>query len=213
VKLAVIGATGWIGGFVLREARDRGHEVTAVLRGPLRGDGLDEDIHTAVADIKDRDALGAAIEGHDAVISAYRAPEDRPDDLVTAARALIGAATDARLPRIVWVGSTATLKVPGGDTDLVDLPQFPENWKPSGFAHRHSLRVFREESQGLDWTYISVPRTVKDGVRTGTYRVGGEELLIDEGGQSEISTEDLAVAILDEVEGGRHVRERITVAY
>jgi uncharacterized protein len=213
MKLAVIGATGWIGGFVLLEARDRGHEVTAVLRNPLRGDGLDEDIHIAVADIKDRDALGAAIEGHDAVISAYRAPEDRPDDLVAAARALIGAATDARLPRIVWVGSTATLKVPGGDTDLVDLPQFPENWKPSGLAHRHSLRVFREDSQGLDWTYISVPRTVKDGVRTGTYRVGGEELLIDEQGQSEISTEDLAVAILDEVEGGRHVRERMTVAY
>ena len=174
---------------------------------------LGDQLPLELSDATELGALGAAIEGHDAVISAYRAPEDRPDDLVTAARALIGAATDARLPRIVWVGSTATLKVPGGDTDLVDLPQFPENWKPSGFAHRHSLRVFREESQGLDWTYISVPRTVKDGVRTGTYRVGGEELLIDEGGQSEISTEDLAVAILDEVEGGRHVRERITVAY
>jgi len=213
VKLALIGATGWIGSHVLREARERGHDVTAVLRHPGREVSLPAEIPVTFADVKDREALATGIEGHDAVISAYRAPPDRPEELVTAARALIGAARDVGISRIVWIGSTATLKVPGAGIDIVDLPQFPEDWKPSGLAHRDSLRLFREEGQGLNWTHISLPRSVQDGDRTGTYRVGGEELLLDEKGESQISTEDLAVAILDSLESSEHVAERITVAY
>ena len=209
----MIGATGWVGGHVLREARERGHQVTVVLRDLNRAAGFGADVQIAVADATERDALHAAIEGHDAVVSAYRAPADRPDELTVVAQALIGAARDTGVRRIVWVGSTASLKLPGTDTDLVDLPQFPEDWKPAGLAHRDSLDLLRSEGDGLDWTYVSVPRTMEDGARTGSYRVGGDELLIDEQGQSRISTEDFAVAIVDSLERGDHAGQRITVAY
>lgn len=213
MKIALIGATGWIGCHVLREACERGHEVTAVLRDSSRVESVGPAVGTAVADVKDCGALQDAIEGKDAVVSAYRAPAEQPQDLVVAARAVIAAVRGAGVPRLVWVGSTATLKLPGTDTDLVDLPQFPADWKRSGFAHRDSLRLFRDEGDGLGWTYISVPRTIEDGERTGTYRLGGDEPLFDDEGQSRISTEDFAVAIVDSLERGDHAGQRITVAY
>jgi uncharacterized protein len=211
MRLAVIGATGWLGGLVVGEALDRGHDVTAVVR--VEGSALDARAGTRVADIADRDALAAALAGHDAVFSGYRAPREDPGRMVGAARSLIEAARAAGVRRVVWPGGTGTLQVPGGGMDIVDVPQFPEEWKAPTLAHRDVLNLFRAEAGDLAWTYVSLPRTIEPGERSGSYRVGGDELLLDENGESRISAEDFAVAVLDLLERDEHAGERITVAY
>src|SRR5690242_2476004 len=100
MKVAIIGATGWIGGHVLRETRERGHEVTAIIRDPSRADALGPDVVTATADATSGERLAGALEGQDAVVSAYRSPPDQPGQLVTVAQALLGAAKDAGVERI-----------------------------------------------------------------------------------------------------------------
>ena len=211
MKVAIIGATGWIGGHVLREALERGHEVTAVLRDASRAEALGAGVECAVADATDHEALTHALQDHDAVVTAYRAPPDQPGQLVTVANALLGAAKDAGVRRLVWVGSSAALKLPGSDTDVVDLPQFPEEWRPAGYAHRDSLRTIRSDADGLAWTYICMPRTIEDGERSGNYRVAGEELPFDAQGNSRISVEDFAVAIVDTLDDPDRAGKQISV--
>lgn len=211
MKVAIIGATGWIGGHVLREVRGCGHEVTAVVRDPSRAEALGAGVETAIADATDREALTHALQDHDAVVTAYRAPAEQPDQLVTVARALLGAAKGAGVRRLVWVGSSAALKLPGSDMDVVDFPQFPEDRRPAGYAHRESLRTIRAEAGGLAWTYICMPRTIEDGERTGNYRLAGEELPFDEQGNSRISVEDFAVAIADTLDDPERAGKQISV--
>jgi putative NADH-flavin reductase len=103
--------------------------------------------------------------------------------------------------------------VPGGGEDIVDRPEFPAEWKARTLAHRDTLRLFRREAEDLDWTYVSPPTLTAPGERTGSYRVGGDELLLDESGESRISAEDLAVAVLDLLERSEHRGARITLAY
>ncbi len=213
MRLAVIGATGWLGGLVTREALERGHTVTAILRDSARGAALDAPVSTAVAKVTDTGALGAALEGHDGLFSGYRAPRENPEEMPEAARSVIEAARAAGVRRVVWPGGTGTLKVPGADTYIVDIPQFPEEWRAPNLAHREALELFRKEAGDLEWTYVSIPRTIESGERTGSYRVGGDELLVDEAGESRISAEDFAVAVLDLLEGDEDVCRRITVAY
>lgn len=213
MRLAVIGATGWLGGLVAREALERGHEVTAIVRDLARGESLDSRLAVAVASIMDSAALPGAIDGHDAVVSGYRAPSEQPGEIPVAAKTLIDAARQSGVRRIVWPGGTGTLKVPGGELDIVDLPSFPAEWKDVTLAHRDALNVFRGESDDLDWTYISLPRTIEPGERTGSYRIGHDELLLDERGESRVSAEDFAVAVLDLLERGEHQGTRITLGY
>jgi putative NADH-flavin reductase len=211
VRICVIGATGWLGGLVVGEALERGHALTAVVRDA--GPALDDRVEVRLASITDGDALAAALPGHDSIVVAYRAPADDPDEMPRAARELTASARRAEVRRIVWIGGTGTLQVPGGGTDIVDLPEFPGEWKDATLAHREALNVFRREAGDLDWTYISVPRTIEPGERTGSYRVGGDELLVDERGESRISAEDLAVAVVDLLESGERSGSRITLAY
>jgi putative NADH-flavin reductase len=184
--------------------------VTAIVRDPSRADVLDARVAATVASITDPAALAAAIEGTDAVVIAYRA---EPDEMMTAARALLDAARRTGVHRFVWTGGTGTLQVPGGGADIVDQPGFPAEWKARTLAHRDTLRLFRREAADLDWTYVSPPALFAPGERTGSYRVGGDELLLDESGESRISAEDLAVAVLDLLERSEHRGARITLAY
>jgi uncharacterized protein len=95
----------------------------------------------------------------------------------------------------------------------VDRPDFPAHVRSQSLAQREALAIFRSRGDGLDWTYISPPRTIVPGNRTGKYRVGFDQMIFDSNGVSTMSMEDYAVALVDELERGAHLKMRITVSY
>ena len=213
MKIALFGATGTIGQRILQEALRRGHDVTAIARDTARLDGQQSPrLRVVAGDILDMHSVAAVVAGHDAVVSAYGPREEAPQTVVDASRSLIGGLTSAGVKRLVAVGGAGSLEVAPGVL-LIDSPQFPEAWKEIARAHADALNVYRTEAGGLDWTSVSPPALIEPGERTGKFRLGTDQLLTDAQGQSRISAEDFAIALLDEVEKPRHVRQRFTVAY
>lgn len=212
MKIAVVGASGAIGRRVRAEAFTRGHAVTAIARclGPAEAK---ESHRVASEDILLPDRLARSIMSHDSVISAFGPGRDQPVSSVTdAARSLIRGMSLAGIRRLVVVGGAGSLRTSSGMM-LMDTPGFPPHLRGIARAHADALRVFRTEGDALDWTYVSPPALIEPGPRTGRYRVGADELLVDESGKSHISIEDLAVALLDLTEDPNGMRGRVTVAY
>ncbi|HEX4495179.1 MAG TPA: NAD(P)-dependent oxidoreductase [Thermoanaerobaculia bacterium] len=211
MKIAIFGASGWIGGTVAREALGRGHEVTAVVRDP--GRLTLEGVRVVKADALDAEQIAAAAAGHDAAgaaISGRRDGEAR--HIVDAARALLAGVPRAGVARLVWAGGAGSLEGAPG-VRLVDTPQFPAEWKPEALAQAEALELFRGAGPGVEWIYISPAAILEPGARAGHFRIGGDQLLTDDKGESRISVDDYAVAFVDEIERGTHARQRITVAY
>lgn len=201
-RIALIGAAGNVGSRLLDELVSRGHQVTAIGRDPSKiraRPGV-----TAVrADAKDSAGLAAALKGHDAVISAVRFLDSDPVALLDAVR-------NAGVKRYLVVGGAASLLVAPGQR-LLDQPGFPEAYKAEATRGAAFLDALRQVSD-LDWTFLSPSAVFVPGERTGTFRVGGDELLVGEKG-STISFEDYAVAMVDEIEKPAHGRQRFTVGY
>ncbi|HEU4329428.1 MAG TPA: NAD(P)-dependent oxidoreductase [Roseiflexaceae bacterium] len=211
MKIAVIGAGGTIGQRIVREALGRGHEVTAVVRDPARYGEANPQVAAVKADARDADGLAAAFAGQDVVVSSFGPSQDGDvQDYLRVAEALIDAVGRTPGQRLLVVGGAGSLEVAPG-LKLYDTPQFPEPWRPLAKAHGAGLELYR--ASNIDWTFLSPAIMIEPGERTGAYRVGGEQVLFDAGGQSWISTEDYAVALLDEIERPQHIRQRFTVAY
>jgi len=212
MKIVLFGGSGMIGSRIAKEALDRGHQVTAVGREPAKIELKHPALQTAKGDVLDPASITAIALGHDAAISAYSPghPGD-PRNLVKAAQALLAGLKPAGVKRLLVVGGAGSLEVKPG-LRLVDTPEFPAAWKPVALAHADALQVFRGEKT-LEWSYLSPAAFIAPGERTGKYRLGGEQLVIDAKGESRISAEDYAVAVLDELERPRHVRARFTAAY
>lgn len=207
MRLTVFGATGAVGSRVVAEAVARGHEVTAVVRRPASLPGAT----IRVGDARDPEAVATLAAGQDVVVTATRPAPGSEDELVTVTKAMLAglAGTGTRL---LVVGGAATLTVPGGGPVLDDPRYLSPEYRPIALACADQLAAYRA-SDGVDWAYLSPPALLLPGTRTGTYRLGGDELLVDAEGNSAISMEDLAVALLDEAEHPRHHRRRFTVAY
>jgi hypothetical protein len=213
MKIAVIGPTGNIGSRVVTEALDRGHEVTGIVRDPDRELPEHDHLSRAVADAADPAALAEAVEGHDAVVSAVGGTASgNPGVLTPVARALIEALPRAGVRRLFVVGGAGSLTVDGGGT-VIEQPWFPDAWKPSSQAQGDALEIYGAEAGDLDWTYLSPAHEIEPGVRSGSYRTGTDTLLTDEAGQSRISMEDYAVAVVDELERPQFIGRRFTIAY
>jgi putative NADH-flavin reductase len=212
MKLALVGASGTIGQRILREALRRGHEITAIVRDPSKITNRSPKLQPVVGNVLDAGSVAAVVKGHDAVLSAYGPGGDDPDrTLVTAARALITGLKAAGVNRLVVVGGAGTLEIDPG-VQLMDTSALPDAWKGIALAHRDAKRVYDTETD-LEWSYVSPAAFIEPGDRTGTFRIGGDQLLTDAKGESRISAEDFAVALLDEVEQPKHIRKRFTVAY
>jgi putative NADH-flavin reductase len=211
MKIVLFGATGWIGSCILKEALSRGHEVTAVLRDTSKLAPA-PNLEVVLGDLFDGHTVEAVARGKDAILSAYGpgVGQGDPRTLVTAANMLVEGARKAGVSRVIVINGAGSLEVAPG-VPLIDTPQFPEDWKPLGRAHADALAIYRASS--LDWTALSPAAMVQPGERTGTYRAGSELLVMDEQGNSSISPEDLAVAMLDELERPQNVGRRMTVAY
>jgi uncharacterized protein len=212
MKIALIGATGFIGSGLLAEALSRGHTVTALVGRPERlapANGL-----TAVgADVLDTEKLARQLAGHDAVISAFsgHAQQDVRGYYGRGIESIIAAVKQAKVPRLLMVGGAGSLEVAPG-VQVVDTPGFPEQWKASALGARDTLERLRGEA-ALDWTLLSPAAVIEPGERTGKFRIGGDQLLTDAQGNSRISVQDYAVAMLDELEHPAHTGKRFSVAY
>jgi len=216
MKIVVIGATGNIGRRVAKEALSRGHEVTGVVRDPAAVEAPDPRVRLVEGDATKADAVARVVKGADAVVSAI-SPRPNPrglpaPSLSANARALIAGLRAAGVKRVLYVGGASSLEVAPGKA-LADQPDFPETYKAEAREGRESLAVWRNEADGLDWTYLSPAAEIGPGERTGNYRTTGDQLLVDAAGKSFISFEDYAVAVLDELERPKHIGRRFGVAY
>ncbi|WP_338663676.1 NAD(P)-dependent oxidoreductase [Pararoseomonas sp. SCSIO 73927] len=202
MNIALIGASGNAASRILAELARRGHRVTAVAR---KAPGILPDGATFRAgDANDPEALAPILRGHDAVISSVHFIASDVEKLIAAVRA-------SGVPRYLVVGGAGSLEVAPG-ARLVDTPDFPAAYKAEATAGAAFLdRLRREET--LDWTFLSPSALFVPGERTGTFRLGGDSLLVDAKGESRISFEDFAIALVDEIEAPKHVRQRFTVGY
>jgi putative NADH-flavin reductase/pimeloyl-ACP methyl ester carboxylesterase len=214
MRIAVIGATGHLGGAVAREALDRGHDVTAIARRVNGLHGL-AGARAAEASVLDVDAMTALLAGHDAVVAALKARDDGASDTVPdAARALLSALPRAGVRRLLFVGGGGSLQAPSGRR-FVDAPDFPAQYKDEALAQARALEILRDADGAVDWSYASPPPVhLVEGERTGRYRVRAGDLPVtDERGESRITIPDYAAAILDTLESGRFKGARFTAAY
>jgi len=203
MKIALIGASGNVGTRVAAEASSRGHKVTAISRHPEKQPAL-KGVTPVKGDSSDAAGLPKLLAGHDAVVSSTRFVGGD-------ARALIAAVKASGVKRLLVVGGAGSLEVAPG-VALIDTPQFPAAYKPEAAAGRDFLNVLRGEKE-LDWTFFSPAAFFSPGERTGKFRLGGDQLLVGADGQSKLSMEDYAIALLDELEKPRHVRRRFSAAY
>jgi putative NADH-flavin reductase/pimeloyl-ACP methyl ester carboxylesterase len=214
LRIAVIGASGHLGGAVAREALSRGHDVTAVAR---ETNGLRDlaGARATGADVLDIDAITKVVAEHDAVVAALKARDESELHVVPgAARALLAALPRAGVRRLLFVGGGGSLLSPSGQR-FVDSPDFPKEYEGEALAQAHALEILRGANGAVDWSYVSPPPIqLVEGDRTGRYRVRAGDLPItDEQGESRITVPDYASAIVDALEGGTFVGERFTAAY
>jgi uncharacterized protein len=214
MKVLVIGASGAIGRAVTAEMLERGHTVTAATRSGAPVEGVV--VQAVTGDASDPESVARLAAGQDAVASATgprRANgEDPEDNVLGAARGLAEGLRRAGVRRLVVAGGAGSLEVASGQR-LVDTPDFSMAAKPTALAHARALDEVYRGIEDLDWTYISPAGEIGPGERTGEFRIGGDQLLVDESGQSRISIPDFAIAFADELEHGKAFRRRITIAY
>lgn len=213
LNLTVFGAAGNVGSRVVAEALSRGHRVTAVVRGKSRLSALHPHANGQPGEAARVADVARLSAGRDVVIGATRPPAGQENELVEVARALLAGTTEAKT-RLLLVGGAASLTLPGtSGTRVIDDPAYcPAPWQPIARACLAQLAACRA-APDASWTYLSPPALLAPGQRTGRYRVGRDELLVDDRGESGISMEDLAVALLDEAENPRHRQARFTVAH
>lgn len=214
MKIAIIGATGFIGAHLLAEAASRGHTITALVSRPERVAATAQ-VSARGVDATDTAALTAALQGQgfEAVISAFsgHAQADTLDYYLRGFQSILAAVKAAGVPRLLVVGGAASLEVAPGKI-LLDSPDFPAQWKGTAEGARQALELLRAEP-ALDWTFLSPSAMIEPGQRTGQFRLGGDQLLVDAQGKSHISLQDYAVALIDELERPAHSRRRFTVGY
>jgi len=213
MKVFMIGATGRVGSRILREALDRGHHVTALVH---RVDAMTRHSNLTLisGDVFDTESLAEQFIGHEAVIHSYAPPREHPnrrEEQIRATTSIIAALKRARMKRILAVGGAGTLETSPG-VRLMDTPELPREWQ-SGAISTAEIKYLLEKEMDLEWTFLSPSFYLRPGKRTGKFRLGTDALLRDQDGSSRISTEDYAVAMIDELENPRHIRMRFTVGY
>ncbi|MEZ8677276.1 NAD(P)-dependent oxidoreductase [Vibrio splendidus] len=212
MKIAVLGASGWIGSHIAQEAQSRGHEVIAVVRDASRVEISDVEVRSF--DLQDEAAsLATAFSGVDAVIASIGGRALGNHDIVknTAAK-LLDTLPSIGIERLLWVGGAGSLEV-APNVPLVTVPDFPADYKNEALAQGEALEVFKQSNSKVNWTFISPAAEIFPGEKLSTYRTGGDQLLTDEDGNSKISVSDYAIAMIDELEAGKFPRQRIGVAY
>lgn len=217
-KVVLIGATGYVGSAILNELLDRGHHVTAVVRDASRMKVNSSQLETKEVDVEDVSAMIEVLKGKDAVISAYNPGWSNPnmyEDTLRIYPKILDEVKASGVKRLQIVGGAGSLFVKPG-LRLVDTGTLPEAWLPGVTSMAKFLLETLVKEKELDWVFFSPAANLGNltaGVRTGKFRLGKDDLIVDEKGESFISVEDYAMAMVDELEQENHHRERFTIGY
>lgn len=207
MKIGIIGASGKAGNLILKEAVERGHEVTAIIRDASKL----VDQRVAILE-KDIFALTAAdLTVFDVVVNAFGAPLGEEQLHVDAGHALIEALKGSATRAIIVGGAGSLLVDADKAMTVMETPDFPEIFKATAKGQGRNLQELQATTD-LSWTFIS-PSAIfdADGKRTGTYQAGHDHLLVNSKGDSYISYADYAMAVVDEIENPQHLNARFTV--
>jgi uncharacterized protein len=208
MKVAVIGATGNAGSRITAELLKRGHQVRAVVRSRDKISSKNG-LEVATTDLSDAAQLAGVLKDADAVVSAYRPPVDDNDQIVGTTKR-ITEAVKRNKQRLLVIGGAGGLFVAPGVTAIASghLPEFA---LPIAKAHEKVRQDL--EASGADWTYFAPAGLFEPGEKTGKFRLGKDDLIVDASGSSRISMEDYAIAAVDELEWPQHRSERFTIGY
>lgn len=209
MKVVLFGATGKSGTRLLNELVSRGHQVTAVARDTSKLSAT-SNVQVKQDDLSDALRTAEVIRGADAVISAYAPPAERTDDLIGVTQRQVEAVRRAGVDRLLVVGGAGGLEVAPG-VSLIDSGHLPAPYLPIATSHVKALDVLRNSD--VNWTYVAPAAYFEPGTRTGKFRVGSDELITGANGESRISMEDYAIAMVDELEKGANRRKRVSVGY
>lgn len=215
MKVAVIGATGFVSSNITNELTNRNHSVTGISR---RSKTSEKSNLTYVnVDILNVNELAKVLKGNDIVVSAFNAGWTNPNlynDFMAGSKAIQEAVKLSGVKRYIVIGGGGSLYVAEG-VQAVDTPTFPKEYYAGASAARDYLNLLKNEND-LDWVYFSPAPEMSQAIttgRTGKYRLGKDNPVLDENGRSILSVEDVAVVIADEVEKPKHHKERFTAGY
>lgn len=214
-KIVLIGASGFVGSALLKEALDRGYTVKAIVRNPEKVKAENKHLQVIKADVTDVKKLAEIAKGVDAVISAYNPGWSNPniyDDTLKGYRSIIEATKEAGVSRLQIVGGAGSLLVAPGKT-VLQSGVIPDAIKPGVESLAKVLSDYLLPEKQLDWIFFSPAGTIEPGKRTAKYRLGKDNLVVDAEGNSKISVEDYAKAMIDELETPQHHHERFTIGY
>lgn len=214
-KIVIIGATGYVGSAILKEALGRGHQVKAIVRDPSKLTLIHPRLKVVGGNVTDTDFLSRELAKSDAVISAFNPGWSNPniyEETLEGYGSILCAVRNSGVHRFLMVGGAGSLLVPPGRL-LMDEPDVPKKLLPGirGMAKVYTDLLLPEKS--VDWVFLSPAANMAPGERTGKFRLGKDELIVDESGDSNISVEDFAVAMIDELEQEKHHQERFTLGY
>lgn len=214
-KIVLIGASGFVGSAILNEALSRGIKVTAVVRNPEKIKISNPNLTIIKADVSSASEVTEFSKGSDAVISAYNPGWHNPDmynETLKVYPEILKGVKDADVKRLLIVGGAGTLFVAPGKR-VVDTGAIPEDIiggvKSLGEFYLNTLT----NEKNIDWVFFSPAGNIFPGKRTGNYRLGKDDLIVDEKGESNISVQDYAKAMIDELENPEHYQERFTIGY
>jgi putative NADH-flavin reductase len=207
MKVVLYGATGNSGQRILQELTSRGHQVTGVARNPTK---LPSTVTAVNDDLSDVDTIASIIGGADVVVSAYAPPQDNTDALLGVTEREIAAVKKSGTARLIVVGGAGLLEVVPGVT-LIASGYLPEAYHPIAKSHEKALGLLK--ASDINWTYFSPAGYFVPGERTGKFRLGTTNLIANEKGESRISFEDYAVALVDEIEKPKHERGQLSIGY
>ena len=214
-KIVIIGATGYVGSAILKEALGRGHQVKAIVRNPSKLTIVNPRLTVVGGDVTDTDFLSRELAKADAVISAFNPGWSNPniyDETIEGYGSILCAVRNSGVHRFLMVGGAGSLFVAPGRL-LMDEPDVPKKLL-SGI--RSLAKVYTDlliPEKSVDWVFLSPAANMAPGERTGKFRLGKDDLIVDESGDSNISVEDFAVAMIDELEQEKHHKERFTLGY
>ena len=214
-KVAVIGATGFVGTQVVKELANRGYSVEAIVRD-ISKVSENANVTAKSVNVNNTDELAEALQGNDAVINTFNAGWTNPNlynDFLNGSRNIEKAVEKSGVKRFITVGGAGSLFIDGNQ--IVDGSDFPADIKPGALAARDNLNEIKQ-NETLDWTFFSPaiemhPGTA--GIRKGVYRTALENPVFDENGRSVLSVEDVAVALVDELEQNKFLKKRFTAGY
>jgi len=217
MKIALIGASGFVGTALLKEALQRGHQVTAIVRHPEKITLTDTNLIVKKGDAFNKDEIKNLVKGHDVVLSSYNPGWTNPNiyaDFLKASETIQQAVKESGVTRYFVIGGAGSLEVAPG-LQLIDTPDFPAEYKPGASGARDYLNILKKEDQ-LDWTFFSPAIEMHHGIttgRTGKYRLGTDQPVFNEEKRSILSVEDLSITVIDELENKKFIRKRFTAAY